>query len=111
MIYIKYLPKDKLLHYLWKGARFAPHIENNSHLIKSPSIKKIKKDLYYLSGDFSNRKITLYHGKYLFINPLEDYINTELYNFHNGNGKAEEIINGLKKDEIEKVILRFFVGS
>lgn len=107
-IYIKYLPKEIILYNLWKYAKPTHYMYYCKELIPKLSIEQTKIDIKQMMKEFNIIYLTSYYGKYLFVDLSSDYLDVSYYNIYNGRGLAEKIINRIKKEELNKGILRFY---
>jgi len=108
LCYIKYLPKDKLLYNLWLKARTADILTSclSSDLpLLTPQIAK--DDVDDMIKNQRDISVTIYYGRSLFVNLTNDYFDTSGYNMYNGVHAAEYIVNLLKKEEIQKCVMKY----
>jgi hypothetical protein len=107
-VFIKYLPKDKLLFSLWKEARMAQYFYYCPEQLEQITIDNVTSDINFMIMNGRDIDLTTYHGKLLYINITPDVIDVFNYDMYNGRGKAKLIINKLKKDELEKSIVAYY---
>lgn len=107
-IYIKYLPKDKLLYQLWKYAKPAYYMYYCKDTIPVLTLEKAKQDINYMIHNNRTINISTYYGKQIFIDITGDYLNTLEYNLYNGRNLAEYIIDNLKKEEMQRSVLKYY---
>jgi len=101
MIYIKYLPKNKLLFELWKYARPSHYMYYCPEKIPSLTLEQATLDIYYMIKNNRPIKLTTYYGRLLHINLSNDYVNCDLYNLLNGRQYlAERIIQQIIYQEL-----------
>ena len=107
-IFIGLLPKDELLLALWKEARVAQYFYNCPEKLEELTLDVVRCDINNMIMNGRDIDLTTYHGKLLYINITSDTIDIADYNMYNGIGKAEKIINNLKKIELEKTALNYY---
>ena len=108
-IYIKYLPKDKLLYYLWRGARLSTYFVYCNDKIPILTLSKARRDINYMLQNKSDIKLTTYYGRPLFINISTHWISSDDYNIYNGKNTLERIVKRIKLEEMQKSILRYYI--
>jgi hypothetical protein len=99
-VYIKHLPKDKLLYELWKSAKPARQFYYCKDLIPEVDKSTITDDINHMIANNRRIDLTTYHGKQLFIDITDDFVDCFDYDLYNGHGVAEKIIIDLKKEEL-----------
>ncbi len=107
-IYIKYLPKDKLLYELWNGARYSPNFYYCPELKPTLTLQTVTDDINHMINNDRDIDLTTYHGRMLFIDITNDYIDTFNYDLYNGRGSAKKIIDILKEEELKRTICTYF---
>lgn len=107
-VYIKYLPKDKLLYELWKPARRSQYLYYCPKSVPQLTLEKAKRDINHMIENSRDLDITTYYGKLLFIDISGDYMDPFTYNLYNGRGTAEEIIKKIKIEEMNRSVLKFY---
>ena len=108
LIYIKYIPKDKLLYHLWKVAKKSQYLYFYKKKPPILTMHDTKLDLNYMILNKRELSLTTYYGKLLYIDITNDYLDTSIYNMYNGDKLAELVICALKLDEMQKTILRYY---
>lgn len=107
MIFIKHLPKDRLLFALWKEARIAPFFYYCPEKATDISLEIVTDDINNMINNSRDIDLTTYHSRLLYINITSDLVDVSDYNTYNGTGKAERVINELKKEELTKTIITY----
>lgn len=107
-IYIKYLPKDKLLFELWNAARSAPNFYYCKELSPILTLLDAKRDINHMIANNRDVELTNYYGRMLFINITKDYIETTNYDLYNGRHSAKKIIDALKAQELNGLLCTYY---
>jgi hypothetical protein len=107
LLYIKFLPKDKLLWYLWKNAKIAHYMYYCPKLAPVLTLNKVRRDINYMIENGRNIELNTYYGKLLFVNITGDYLDTFTYNIYNGCSAAEHISTDLKIEELSRCVLKY----
>jgi hypothetical protein len=111
MIYIKYLPKDRLLYMLWENAKIAQYFfEYPTTTPPVLTICKARRDINYMIMNNRALDLTTYYGRLVFSDLSGDYYDYFTYELYNGSGSARYIVQQLKMDEMKKAILRYYVS-
>jgi len=108
LVYIKYLPKDVLLYRLWCNARPAQYFYYCPETRHTLTLDQVRDDINNMLANGTEITLGSYQGKLLYVKISDDYLDTLQYNSHNGNGSAERIINEIKKEELNKVLLAYY---
>jgi hypothetical protein len=105
-IYIGHLPKDVLLYELWSHARtvsYAKLAEYKPLLTQAGATR----DINCMIRDQRKIDLTTYYSRLLYVDLTGDYLDPFLYDAYNGQGLAETVITNLKKNELERTILKY----
>ena len=108
-IYIKYLPKDILLYHLWLNAKPKKYLLLCDKNIPILTIKKANRDIKLMQMDNRRIDVTTYYGRCVYSDITDDYLDISFYDFHNGKGKGESIINELKLKELSNSVVKYYV--
>ena len=108
IIFIKYLPKDKLLYELWKNAKPAQYMYYCKALAPTVTESEVKRDINNMLRNNRGIELTTYNGRLIFSDITEDYFDPFTYNMYNGKKMAEKIINNLKTEELKRTVLNHF---
>jgi hypothetical protein len=108
MLFIKYLPKDKLLYNLWMNAKQAQYMYFCPELSPKLTMMTVRQDINYMIHNKRELDLTTYYGRLLFIDISGDYVDVFTYNLYNGNCKVESIINELKIEELGRSIVKYY---
>lgn len=108
IIYIKYLPKDKLLYALWLGASQSPNFYYCPLLMPILTEDIAKTDINYMIANNRDIDLTTYYGKSLYINITNDTVDTNKYDIYNCKGVAEKIITNLKEKELNRTVCVYY---
>jgi len=108
MLFIKFLPKDKLLWSLWKHAKHAQYMYYCSDLAPELTLQRARKDVNYMIQDNRDIELTTYYGRLVFVDISGDYLDAFTYNLYNGRGTAERIITNLKIEELMRSIVKYY---
>lgn len=100
---IRYLPKDELLFRLWAYAKYAKYFTLCSELAPCLTIDIARRDITEMRRNNWEIDLTTYYGRLLFVNLSKDHFDAFTYNMYNGEGLAEQIINELKHEELQKI--------
>jgi hypothetical protein len=109
LVYIKHLPKNKLLYHLWESAKIIHYFKLVPNNIPICTISNIDEDILYMNLNKRDIELTTYYGRALYVNLSNDYMDTFAYDMHNGRGTCKKIIQQLKKEELQKSIMRFYL--
>jgi hypothetical protein len=108
LIYIKLIPKDKLLLALWESAKNTQYMYFCPELVPCLTLAKARRDINYMIQEKRDLELTTYYGKLIFVDITGDYLDPYIYNLYNGKNTAERVVKELKKQELERTILRYF---
>lgn len=108
-IFIKYLPRDKILYRLWKHAKKANQFYYCNDTAPILTEQQAREDINYMLQDKRKLELTTYYGRVLFLDISGDYLDTFTYNIYNGDNAAEDIIRLIKIEELSKVILNYHI--
>jgi hypothetical protein len=108
MIDIKYLPKDILLYELWKRARLSQYFYHCKEKAPRLNIERCRNDINHMFINNKNIEVTIYYGRLIYINLTDNEVDTFNYNVYNGSEAAEEVINEIKKNQMNKVQLNYY---
>lgn len=108
-IFIKYLPRDKILYRLWEHAKKANQFHYCSNIAPILTEQQARNDINYMLQDSRKLELTTYYGRILFIDITGDYLDTFTYNIYNGDNTAENIIRLIKLEEMSKIILNYHI--
>jgi len=104
-IYIKHLPKDKLLYNLWLKAKTAKYMNKPINL----TLDQVKTDINFMIKNHREIELTTYHGKSLFVNITHDHLDPFTYTQFNGDDIVQSIITNMKKQELKKSICKYYI--
>lgn len=107
LLYIHLLPKDKLLYKLWLNAIPAQYMSKCSELAPVLTLKEARNDINHMINNNRKIEITTYYGRMLFSDISGDFFDSYAYDLYNGRNKAKKIINELKQDELQKLVLKY----
>ncbi len=107
LVYIKYLPKDKLLYELWLSAKPSRYFYLCKELLPTTDLSIIKNDINHMIVNGRRIDLTVYYGRRLYIDITDDTVDCSNYDMHNGYGVAEKIIERLKEDELRRSIVNY----
>lgn len=108
ILYIKHLPKEKIIYHLWYNAITLSYLEKNRHKIPLLTNEIIIEDINNMYNDNKELLFTIYFGKPLYVELTGDYLNVRRYNKYNGKNKGQVIIKRLKKIELKNAILKYY---
>lgn len=108
-IYIKYIPKYRLLYHLWLNAKPAPCFRTATLIPPCLTEKKAIRDINYMIDNGDRLDINEYYGRMLYIDITGDYMDKLLYDIYNGHGTAKKIIDQLKLDELCTSITKYYL--
>jgi hypothetical protein len=108
MVFIKHLPKDKLLFDLWHSAKPVIYMSKCSSIAPILTLKQAREDINYMIQDNREVELTTYYGRLIFLDITGDYLSTYSYDIHNGKGVATAIIRNLKITELNRSILKYY---
>lgn len=106
-IFIKHLPKDRLLHALWMFARHSSYIRFSSVPPAVLTLTQAREDINNMIANDREIFVTTYYDRSLYVDITGDYLDEFNYDIYNGRGLAEKIINQLKQQELDAVLLTF----
>lgn len=109
-IYIKHLPKDKLLFKLWEQAQIAEYFSQCMHRVPVLTQNKALRDVVHFVQNRDQLELTTYYGRLIYADLSKDFLDPSWYNYYNGRGKAQRIIRRLKLEELKKTILKYYVS-
>jgi hypothetical protein len=105
-LYIKYLPKDRLLFELWKRARRSQHFYYCPHLMPKLDLVQCRKDINMMIASNDKIEVCTYFGRLVYVDITGDYLDSFNYDVHNGDDAALSVVTELKKEELLKAVLR-----
>lgn len=108
-IYIKYLPKDKLLYRLWEAARFSPNLYYCQEHRPILTYDIAKNDINFMIHNKRPIDLTTYYGRLLYIDITDDYTDVFNYDLYNGKGTAKKIIDSIKEEEMNNTVCRYYL--
>ncbi len=106
-MYIKYLPKDALLYALWCKAKTAPILYHYKNYKPVLTIETVQADLNAMIKNNRPMQLSVYHGKYLYVDLTNETFDSVMYNSYNGWRQAEKIVSELKLQQLQKMILTY----
>lgn len=108
-IFIGNLAKQDVLYNLWLKAGDMPEMIY-SKIKPKLTLSRAAEDLSYKLINRSKLSFYNYYGRTLFVDITTDYMDPCEYDFYNNeSGKAQNIIEKLKLEELKKTILKFWI--
>jgi hypothetical protein len=104
MIYIKGIPKDTLLFYLWSAARtsyYYKYCKDTAHTIEK---SRCTIDIAHCIKNKTPLEFNSYHSRMLHVDITGDYLNEFKYEVYN-KVNTKEVINKLKEELCYNIIL------
>jgi hypothetical protein len=108
VVCIKYLPRDLLLHELWLGAMMCQNLARCTQLAPNLTLAQVKKDIRFMGRDKRELSLTTYWGRSLFVKLSGNYLDTFTYDMMNGPGRGRAVIDRLKRQELGRMVVRFY---
>jgi hypothetical protein len=108
-IYIKYLPKDKLLWELWSHAKLAQYMQLCPELSPELTQSDAMRDINFMIHNNRNIELTTYYGRLLFVDITDDTFDAFTYDMYNGRGTAKDITDKLKIAELRRTICKYYM--
>lgn len=107
-IYIKHLPKDKLLYELWLAARKSPNFYYCPNAAPILDLETARTDINHMIVNERRLDLSTYYGRMLYVDLTDDTFDSDTYDLYNGRGKASKIVRELKKIELKKTVLCYY---
>jgi len=107
-IYIRHLPKDRLLWELWNNAKLAQYMILCPDMAPTLTPILARRDINFMIADKRNIDLTTYYGRLLFIDITGDHLDAFTYDMYNGRGKAKGITDKLKLEQLQRTICKFY---
>ena len=106
-IYIKHVPRDKLLYRLWENAKKSNHFYYCEELAPELTEQQVRTDINYMMEHGNDIKVTTYYGRLLFIDISDDYIDPFPCDLYNGFGYTQHAVNMVKLEELRKIVINY----
>ena len=106
MIFIGNIPKDLLLFELWQNARLSPYMRLCKDLAPVLTIEIARKALNNMIANNDLLTVCTFYGRPLYVDITDEFLDPYNYDTYNGRDATQKVVNRLKKDILDKCLIR-----